>query len=188
MSPNPAESDLWRARSKVPRSSRKGDDFRTMTEKLNAIISQYGNSKECAEWTAEELQRFQLIMLLLKAPELDEVYNDGSDRRAMRGSEQEYGARWEDLLSLAKKLGGKHEEVHRDGHCHEAVMWFAHHIPEDLRQNIAKSMSVPLLPYVRHDSPGFSASADEHRVHDEYLAQVTCQDCHQDGDMPAVTV
>jgi len=190
MSPEPEVSDLRRARTKVPRSTHKGDGFKSMTEKLNSIVSQYGNTKECAEWTAEELQRFQLIMLLLKSPELDEVYQGGSDRRAMRGDEHEHGARWEELITLARKLGGQHEEMHRDGHCHEAVMWFAHHIPENLRQDIAQRMAVPLLPYERHAAPGFSASADEHRIHDEYLAQVTCQDCHQDGDYqpPAITV
>jgi hypothetical protein len=188
MSPDPSTNDLRRARSKVPRATHKGDDFKSMSEKLNSIIKQYGNTKECAEWTAVELQRFQLIMMLLKAPELDELYQDGNDRRAMRGDEDAHGKRWEELLNLAKKLGDKHEEIHRDGHCHEAVMWFAHHLPEDLRQDIANRMAVPLLPYIKHAAPGFAASADEHRIHDEYLAQVTCQDCHQDADVPMVTV
>jgi len=189
MSPEPAVSDLRRARTKVPRSTHKGDNFKSMAGKLNSIVSQYGNTKECAEWTAEELQRFQLIMLLLKSPELNDVYQGGSDRRAMRGDEHEHGARWEELITLAKKLGGQHEKMHRDGHCHEAVMWFAHHVPENLRSDIAQTMAVPLLPYERHAAPGFGASADEQRIHDEYLAQVTCQDCHQDGDYnPEVTV
>jgi hypothetical protein len=188
MSPDPEPSDLARARTKVPRATHKGEDFKSMSEKLNSIIKQYGNTKECAEWTAVELQRFQLVMMLMKAPELDELYQDGNDRRAMRGDEDAHGKRWEELLNLAKKLGDKHEEIHRDGHCHEAVMWFAHHIPENLRQEIANRMAVPLLPYIRHAAPEYGASSDEHRIHDEYLAQVTCQDCHQDGDVPAVTV
>merc|ERR1712167_349351 len=184
MSPEPSMDDLKRARSKVPRTTHKGDSFESMSEKLNSIVRQYGNAKECAEWTAEELQRFQLVMLLLKAPELDEVYQAGSDRLAMRGDEEAHGKRWEELLNLAKQLGGKHEEMHRDGHCHEAVMWFAHHLPEHLRQDIADRMAVPLLPYIKHAAPGYGSD----HIHDEYLKQVGCQDCHQDGNVPAVTV
>merc|ERR1711998_284885 len=48
MSPDPSEDDLKRARSKVPRATRKGDTFKSMSEKLNSVIKQYGNTKECA--------------------------------------------------------------------------------------------------------------------------------------------
>merc|ERR1711998_13724 len=188
MSPTPAESDLRRARSKVPRDTHKGTDFSSMSEKLNSFIKQYGNSKECSEFAAEELQRFQLIMLLLRAPELDDIYQDGSDRRALRGDEDTHGKRWEELLNVAKKLGGRYQEMHRDGHCHEAVMWFAHHMPEDLRRDIAQRMAIPLLPYQKHYAPEAFASSDEHAIHNEYLKQVSCQDCHTDQDLPAVAV
>ena len=39
MSPEPEVSDLRRARTKVPRSTHKGDGFKSMTEKLNSIVS-----------------------------------------------------------------------------------------------------------------------------------------------------
>merc|ERR1712110_1306065 len=102
----------------------------------------------------------------------------GDDRRALRGDEQEHGNRWERMSKLAVSLGA--ENMHRDGHCHEAVMWFAHHIPEGIRNELANVMALPLLPYTMHSCVDGSC---KHEVHDEYLKQVSCQDCHQDADI-----
>jgi len=172
-------SDLRRARSKVPSQQHQGTSFQHMAERLNGFVAQYGNVKECHEWATEELQQFQALMLMLKSSELDDVYSSTDDRRTLRGDAQEHGSRWERLTAMATKLGV--ETVQRDGHCHEAVMWFAHHVPESVRSSIAEVMALPLLPYTQHDCQG------KHEVCDEYLKQVSCQDCHQDGQAP-VTV
>merc|ERR1712194_895398 len=126
----------------------------------NSFVGQYGNVKECEDWTTVELQRFQALMLMLKSPELDDLYQSSDDRRALRGE----------------------EKMHRDGHCHEAVMWFVHHVPETVRNEVANVMALPLLPYTQH-----SCNSKKHEVCDEYLKQVSCQDCHQDAEIP-VTV
>ena len=34
---------------------------------------------------------------------------------------------------------------HRDGHCHEGVMWYVHHLPESLKEDITDKASLPLL-------------------------------------------
>jgi hypothetical protein len=175
----PATSgDLKRARTKIPRSSHKGTHFANMSEKLNGFLKKYLNTKECQEWSAEELQRLQVLMLMMKAPEMDDVYRTTSDRRAMRGDEDAHGKRWEELTQLASQLGGKHKEMHRDGHCHEAVMWFTHHLSEPMRLKLAAMVTVPLLPYKKH-----SCDANE-PLCTEYLAQVSCQDCHQESLAP----
>jgi len=177
----PAEAeDLRRARTKVPSSQHRGISFGHMAQKLNSFVGQYGNVKECEDWTTVELQRFQALMLMLKSPELDDLYQSSDDRRALRGDEQEHGNRWERLSTLAVTLG--EEKMHRDGHCHEAVMWFVHHVPETVRNEVANVMALPLLPYTQH-----SCNSKKHEVCDEYLKQVSCQDCHQDADVP-VTV
>merc|ERR1711957_836615 len=72
-----------------------------MAHKLNSFVGQYGNVKECEDWTTVELQRFQALMLMLKSPELDDLYQSSDDRRALRGDEQEHGNRWERLSTLA---------------------------------------------------------------------------------------
>merc|ERR1712187_33413 len=94
--------------------------------------------------------------------------------------EDEHGQRWERLNVLSEILGA--QEIQRDGHCHEAVMWFVHHAPETVREQVANTMAVPLLPYTQHDCD------EKHEVCDEYLQQVSCQDCHKDADIPEMTV
>jgi len=175
----PAEpADVRRSRTKVPSRAHRGSNFFHMATTLNSLLRKgYPEAKECAEWSDEELKKFQLMMLLLRSNELNDVYSSSEDGRAMRGDEHEHGARWEKLSEMAT---GMWADVHRDGHCHEAVMWFVHHVSETTRNAIAQRMAIPLLPYTRHECDS------KHEVCDEYLKQVTCQDCHQDvepGDM-----
>jgi len=94
-------SDLRRSRTKVPRQSHKGSSFKHMAETLNGFVRQYGNVKECSEWTTEELQRFQALMLMLRSTDLNDVYVEADDTRAMRGDEDAHGQRWEKLNALA---------------------------------------------------------------------------------------
>jgi len=177
----PADTaDIRRARTKVPREHAKATTFGGVTQSLNNFVRQYKNVKECSEWTTLELQRFQAMMMMLKSAELNDLYMASGDARALRGDEDTHGFRWERLNNLASILGA--EDVQRDGHCHEAVMWFVHHVPETLRNHVADAMAVPLLPYTQH-------SCDEkHEVCEEYLKQVSCQDCHRDADIPQMTV
>ena len=35
---------------------------------------------------------------------------------------------WESLNAKAELA-----RMHRDGHCHQAVMWYAHHLPESMK-------------------------------------------------------
>jgi hypothetical protein len=176
-------SDLKRARSKVPRESRKGTHFSHMSEKLNGFLKRFP-TKECKDWAVEELQQFQTLMLMeeVRAPEMDDVYRTTNDRRMLRGDVQAHGDRWEKLTRLASELGGKHQMMHRDGHCHEAVMWFTHHISETMRQKLAAMISVPLLPYAKHDCDAAETLCEE------YLHQVSCQDCHQESTAPTDVV
>ena len=40
--------------------------------------------------------------------------------------------------------------MHRDGHCHEAVMWLVHHVPVEAQQTIFANQMAPLLPLSDH--------------------------------------
>jgi len=169
-------ADLKRARSKIPSTNHKGSHFADMSDKLNRFLKKYPKVKECSEWTAGELQQFQTLMLMMRAPEIDEVYKKTQDRRGLRGDEAEHGQRWERLTEMAR--GSKSEGMHRDGHCHEAVMWFVHHMPEVSRMKLAALTAIPLLPAMKHSCMPGEALCDE------YLAQVSCQDCHADATAP----
>merc|ERR1719498_394222 len=179
-------ADLKRARTKAPLDTHKGSTFADMSKKLNGFLKGYRSTKECSEWTAKELKQFQTLLLMLKTPELDEVYGKTSDRRQLRGDEQAHGERWERLEQLASKMGPDFEAMHRDGHCHEAVMWFTHHLSEKARQDLAAVVDIPLLPYAGHQC--FTGLPDEKALCDEYLHQVSCQDCHQHHTAPAELV
>lgn len=180
----PAEpSDIRRSRTKVPSSAHRAKTFESMTKTLNSFLrSGYPQVRECREWSSEELQKFQLMLLLLRSSELNDVYESSQDRRALRGDEHEHGARWEKLTKLASELGSNFANMHRDGHCHEAVMWFVHHTPESTRNALAQRMAIPLLPYSRHECD------PKHELCEDYMKQVSCQDCHQDADVGLVTV
>jgi len=175
-------ADLKRARTKVPRESHKGKHFADMSAKLNGFLKKYPNTKECSEFNVEELQQFQALMLMMRAPEMDDVYKKTSDRRVLRGDEAAHGERWERLTQLADKFGDNYVKMHRDGHCHEAVMWFVHHVPEGVRQNLAAQVAIPLLPHAKHDCVPGEALCDE------YLNQVSCQDCHAETTAPTQLV
>jgi len=182
-------ADLKRARAKVPKDTHKGSSFAQMSEKLNGFLKQYGNTKECRDFTALELQKFQSVMLLMKAPELDNVYSNTVDRRKLRGDEMVHGERWERLSKLAASMGSEFEAMHRDGHCHEAVMWFVHHLAEPARMKLAEMMTVPLLPYGKHQcSTWLTFDEKEKALCEEYLHQVSCQDCHQHSTAPTEVV
>merc|ERR1712139_296371 len=118
--------------------------------------------------------------MMVKSTELNNLYMASDDKRSLRGSEDEHGLRWERLNQVAATLGA--QAIQRDGHCHEAVMWFVHHVPETVREHVANTMAIPLLPYTEHKCD------DKHEICDEYLKQVSCQDCHKDADIPEMTV
>lgn len=182
-SPEPVTADdLKRARTKIPRQSHKGTNFANMSAKLNGFLKRYPNTKECDQWKVQELQQFQALMLMMRAPEMDDIYHKTRDRRQMRGDEEVHGQRWERLTALASNLGANHETMHRDGHCHESVMWFVHHISEPVRRKLAAMLAVPLLPYSKHECVAGEPLCDE------YLNQVSCQDCHAESTAPTSIV
>jgi len=178
-------SDLRRAMTKIPRRSHKGSDFQDMSMKLNRFLRTFKGAKECTHWSTAELQKFQAVMLMLRAPEMDDIYKSASDNRQLRGDVEAHRERWDRHATLASKHGDAYAEMHRDGHCHEAVMWFVHHIAEPARQQIAEFMPVPMLPYAKHECPSASPDQEQKSLCDEYVHQVSCQDCHQDATASA---
>merc|ERR1719195_2605322 len=66
--------------------------------------------------------------------------------------------------------------IHRDGHCHEAVMWYVHHLSQEARDALKGKIALPLLSYHRHEKPTSEGRhADVHQVYEE---KVTCFSCH----------
>jgi len=170
--------DLRRARAKVPRSEYRGDNFGNMSKTLNQWLLKHApRSLNCEQWTVHELQELQMRLLLLRDPQLDEVYHQAQDSRQIRKDLGKISEEWEELNELAKS-DMQLARAHRDGHCHEAVMWYVHHIPESLKLQLKDDIALPLLSGRRHViEPSVDDQASQ-RVHQAYDYKVTCGDCH----------
>jgi len=178
--------DLRRARTKVPRDAFKGDDFESMASTLNKYLLKHApQSKECDAWTMEELQQLQVSLLMLRDSQLNDLYHDTDDNRKINKEIQQMVQEWDELNKLAA-TDPDLARAHRDGHCHEAVMWYVHHLPEDMKDLLKDDISLPLLSSMRHELKE-SAQHGE-RVHRAYQEKVTCGSCHSDVSPPAITV
>jgi len=169
-------SDLRRARSKVPGDDYKGDDFQSMSSTLNAYLLKHApESKSCDLWTMEELQQLQISLLMLRDSGLNDLYHDTDDNRKINKDIANLAQEWEELNALAA-TDPDLARAHRDGHCHEAVMWYVHHLPEDMKDLLKDQISLPLLSSMRHDLKESAVHGE--RVHRAYQEKVTCASCH----------
>lgn len=175
--PRASKSDLRRAKTKVPRPSFRGDGFAEMSKVLNRWLEKSGaRTKPCDEWTAQELQQLQAQLYLLRNGDLDEVYQNTQDNRRLRHALEELEATWRDHSVLAEAEGL--EDMHRDGHCHEAVMWYVHHLNDEVKEVLtAAGVEIPLLSMDRHTCDN-THTGNHGEVCRAYEQKVTCASCH----------
>merc|ERR1712232_826673 len=168
--------DLTRARTKVPRTEYKGSSFQSMSKNLNHWLLRHApNSRKCEDWTVEDLQQLQRTLLEIREPELDAIYQNTNDNRRLRVPlDQEWAA----LNSLAAKDPAL-KRLRRDGHCHETVMWYVHHLSESAKTQLKDLISLPLLPEASHDITQFTPEVQA--VIKAYEDHVTCASCHSDA-------
>jgi len=169
-------SDLRRARSKVPRDDFKGDDFQSMSQTLNKYLQKHApQSKDCDLWTIEELQDLQISLLMLRDSGLNDLYHETDDNRKIKKDIEQMIQEWEELNKLAS-TDVDLAKAHRDGHCHEAVMWYTHHVPEEMKNLLKDKISLPLMTSMRHDLKQSAVHGE--RVHRAYQEKVSCASCH----------
>ena len=127
------DGELWRAVEKVPRAEYKGSTFDEMSVVLSGWLKRGGTpTKPCEEFEAEELQQLQAQLYLLRHAEYDDVYRAANDKRSITRSLDQLHTDWKGLNEAARTSGL--DEMHRDGHCHEAAMWWVHReLPLPLR-------------------------------------------------------
>lgn len=173
--------DLERAREKVPRAAYKGDSFSSMADTLNRwLLVHAPNSKNCDAWTVDELQKLQVQLFALRDPQLNGVYRESWDNRRLRSELLELRSEWEDLNTLARESPTL-MRIHRDGHCHEAVMWYVHHLPEVIKSGLKDNIALPLLSRMKHEAsktPDANVSFAATQIHKAYRNKVSCADCH----------
>merc|ERR1711966_586811 len=88
---------------------------------------------------------------------------------------QTMAAEWEALNAEAAK-DPTLARMHRDGHCHEAVMWYVHHLPETVKAAIKDKAALPLLSAMRHEVT--TASPHTEKLQKAYEEKVSCASCH----------
>merc|ERR1740138_1318124 len=142
----------------------------------------FPKTKPCSEWSAEELQNYQAKLYGHRHLDLDAIYGNVSDNRRMRLSSLE--AHQDHWTSTNRQVDGlPHlKEMHRDGHCHEAVMWLVHHVPAAEQQTVFARIPAPLLSTTRHNCSGAEGEKGM-ELCDIYKKQVTCAECHSGTGM-----
>jgi hypothetical protein len=174
-----------RAIEKVPRAQYKGSTFSNMSNTLNMWLAASAAVKPCDEWSAQELQELSATLYLARDLQLDQVYAKAIDKRRLRMDLSELQKTWS---SLNKAVEGHVDrdtlhKIQRDGHCHEAVMWYVHHLSEDVKKVLGETgVEIPLLSYKSH-MPHCKATKDHAhgRVCSHYQETVTCASCHSNA-------
>merc|ERR1711884_328930 len=132
-------------------------------------------------WKVEEIQQLQALFYLARESEFDSIYQDTLDNRRLRHDTlKDLQNNWKKLNKLAENHPDKRMQyVRRDGHCHEAVMWYVHHISQDMKEILkGASIPMPMLSPARHGV--CTENLDEHgqQICKAYEEQVTCASCH----------
>lgn len=186
----PTARDLVRARQPKPGRAFAGSHFADAMAKLNAALGREPGlaTALCNEMPLSALQAAQRLLFDARTPELNRIYRDAGDSRAMAhatlASLQEEQAKVRAMEANQKEFLAKA----RDGACHEAVMWYTHHLSESAREAVKEQLVLPTLPEAQHEEPAASADADAHEAHRRYGEQISCAICHIEPSAAAVTV
>lgn len=173
---NSSSADLQRASSKP--SNLKGEDFQHAMQLLNSRLQQQPdtNTKECSQFSLEELHEVQLLLLQARSPALQRVYQDNHDTRALRIGLDQLDEEYVRLQAMTESRPEFFSKV-RDGLCHETVMLYVHHLSEGARDEVKHLVTLPLMPAAQHTASA-SDDAVATQVHSAYNTQVSCAVCH----------
>ncbi len=187
-------SDVVRAKTKTPRAIYRGDQFEDMSSTLNRWMENgkhtSGKMKPCDQFTAQELQKLQALLYLLRHDGFNQIYHRNSDNRLIRKDLETLQHDWNITRKYLDSEGSDElEAIHRDGHCHEALMWYVHHLENDVKESLSAipDLQLPLLSkYSRRSQCKSLRSQGDAYAHvcDVYEEQVTCSSCHSNAVPP----
>jgi hypothetical protein len=172
----PAEFDLKRARQWTPRAEYRGHG--TLAS-ANARLNKHLSAKQgialqsCESFSTEGLRDVLRALLPRTSVELKAIYSKADGRGAKYTTVAEMEAHW------ATSAPAGDVRV-RDAHCHEAVMWFVHHLSSQEQANVMKTMVLPMLPLTDHSVEKRTRAVDDH-AGKFYDQKITCQNCHVGG-------
>jgi hypothetical protein len=129
--------------------------------------------KVCEDFTTEEVRTVLKELLPRTSIHLKSIYSKKDGRGAKYTSVNEMEAHWQWAAP------GNDLRV-RDAHCHEAVMWFVHHVTTEDQVEVMQKLVLPMLPVAQHTEGKGKRDASDHagKFYDE---KITCQNCHVGG-------
>ena len=122
-----------------------------MTATLNQhLLAQDAlTTKPCAEMTRDELVALQRFLHSVRDPAFEEIYRTTDDNRRLStfgnftSELAELEALWAEEAEIIERIPSLHD-MSRDGKCHEAVMWFTHHLSEGSKAEAKEHKAVRL--------------------------------------------
>jgi len=170
------ESDLKRAKTWTPRSGYRGrGTLASANAQLNKHLAARAGLtlKACEDFSVFEVRDVLKNLLPHSSEELRTLYREHDGRHAKYQTVEDMELHW------ASSAPTDDHRV-RDAHCHEAVMWFIHHLTSESQAAVAKKLTLPMLPIKDHVvNKGSRRNSDEAgKFYDE---KVTCQKCHVGG-------
>lgn len=191
-------SDFERAETKVPRAHLMGNGVKHMYEQMNtALHSTSGlSTRPCAEWSFDDLTNILELVFTMRNPDFEKIYRKTDDNRRLQANGV-YSETFEDLKAVWEQEAGVLAEnpslhdVSRDGRCHDAVMWFTHHLTADRKEELISSgdFTLPLMPDhldLPHSKSHHEKSANRSAVDlvfESYATSTSCAMCHASGSV-----
>jgi len=171
--------DLTRAAQKVPGASYSGSNFSDAMSGLNAVLKADPelDTRSCDTFSLEELHAVQRVLFEARTPELQKVYSAAKDTRNLA---HHTSAELEAEQAAVLQFVASHPELAtmvRDGVCHEAVMWYVHHLSEPIQHEVKQFVVLPRLPEAYHAKPQLTSQTAE-EGYKRYASQVSCAVCH----------
>ena len=177
-----SNSDKARAMQVVPGDNFLGEDFAHMSELLNGwLVDGIAQTTPCNEWNTEDIQELQRTLYAARNAGFNGIYQSVDDNRRILKSLDDIESDWSDMRDYLSEVPAEHDahQINRDGHCHEAVMWFTHHLTENVKALLAnKGLVIPLLSLEEHHEPTSDAHDVHKKAYTSYKEQTVCSSCH----------
>eukprot|EP00619_Florenciella_sp_RCC1007_P011050 CAMPEP_0205929602 /NCGR_PEP_ID=MMETSP1325-20131115/25397_1 /ASSEMBLY_ACC=CAM_ASM_000708 /TAXON_ID=236786 /ORGANISM="Florenciella sp., Strain RCC1007" /LENGTH=477 /DNA_ID=CAMNT_0053298837 /DNA_START=29 /DNA_END=1462 /DNA_ORIENTATION=+ len=147
-----ASTDTDRARSKSPGRHVQGEGLRDIRNKLNAALENaYNNLVPCENMTLGEVYDVLETLHSARDHALEVIYQETDDSRRLAANGvkshkiETLKAHWAREAHIVEANPQLHD-VARDGKCHDAVMWFTHHVPDERKNELFESGALEVMP------------------------------------------
>jgi len=167
-------TDLKRARQWTPRAEYRGyGTLASANAKLNKHLSGKKGIKlkACEEFDTQGVRDVLSDLFPRVSVELKAIYSEKDGRAGKYDTLTQMQLHWQHAPADDLRV--------RDAHCHEAVMWFVHHLSSEEQEKVMNVTALPMLPLSDHRVEGKRGDDDlAGKLYDE---KITCQNCHLGG-------